>query len=48
MRVTKLGKEENMARNLFNLKTLLPLDIQMLADGGEGTPQRKTHHQEMT
>ncbi len=38
MRVTKLGKKENMARNLFNLKTLLPLDIQMLADGGEGTP----------
>ncbi|UZM97893.1 hypothetical protein OL548_23585 [Lysinibacillus sp. MHQ-1] len=33
-----MGKEENMARNLFNLKTLLPLDIQMLADGGEGTP----------
>lgn len=34
-------------QNPFNLRTLLPLDIQMLADGGEGTPRRITHHQEM-
>lgn len=27
-----------MKYNPFNLKTLIPLDIQMLADGGEGTP----------
>jgi len=27
-----------MKHNPFNLKTLLSLDIQMLADGGEGTP----------
>ncbi len=27
-----------MKYNPFNLKTFLPLDIQMLADGGEGTP----------
>lgn len=32
-----MGKEENMKYNPFNLKTFLPLDIQMLADG-EGTP----------
>lgn len=34
-----MGKEENIKYNPFNLKTLLPLDIQMLAGEGDPNPE---------